>query len=89
MENKAGKIKPDKKGNEMEQRRYQRMKYYSYPLFWRVFMYSFYRLILKRGFLDGRQGLIFHFLQGFWFRFLVDSKIYELKTTKKDLQVVK
>ena len=25
------------------------------------------------GFLDGKEGLIFHFLQGFWFRFLVDA----------------
>ncbi len=73
----AGKIRPDKKGNLMEQRRYQRMKYYRYPIFWRVFLYSFYRYILKRGFLDGKPGLIFHFLQGFWFRFLVDAKIYE------------
>jgi glycosyltransferase involved in cell wall biosynthesis len=77
MANKEGKIKPNSKGNLMEQRRYQRMKYYSYPIFWRVFLYSFYRYVLKRGFLDGKPGLIFHFLQGFWFRFLVDAKIYE------------
>lgn len=72
-----GKIKPDKKGNVMEQRRYQRLKYYSYPIFWRVFLYTFYRYIFKRGFMDGKEGLIFHFLQGFWFRLLVDAKIYE------------
>jgi glycosyltransferase involved in cell wall biosynthesis len=79
----AGKIKPDRKGNVMEQRRYQRMKYYSYPLFWRVFIYFFYRFIIKRGFLDGKEGLIFHFLQGFWFRFLVDAKIYEKKNAAR------
>ncbi|RZK24883.1 MAG: glycosyltransferase family 2 protein [Flavobacterium sp.] len=73
------KIVPNKNGNMMEKRRYQRMKYYSYPLFWRVFLYFFYRFLLKGGFRDGKPGLIFHFLQGFWFRFLVDSKIYELK----------
>src|SRR5215204_2717846 len=84
----GGKVKPDRKGNVMEQRRYQRMKYYSYPIFWRVFIYTFYRVVLKRGFLDGKQGLIFHFLQGFWFRFLVDAKIYEagiIKTKRKQL----
>jgi hypothetical protein len=81
---KEGKIKPDKGGNVMEQRRYQRMKYYGYPIFWRVFLYSFYRYIIKRGFLDGKPGLIFHFLQGFWFRFLVDAKIYELKQGQKN-----
>jgi glycosyltransferase involved in cell wall biosynthesis len=82
MDEEDGKIVPDKNGNAMQQRRFQRMKYYSYPLFWRVFLYSFYRYVLKRGFLDGKPGLIFHFLQGFWFRFLVDAKIYELNKKK-------
>ena len=30
------------------------------------------------GFLDGKEGLIWHFLQGFWYRFLVDAKIFEI-----------
>jgi hypothetical protein len=77
------KILPKKNGNMMERRRFQRMKYYSYPLFGRVFLYFFFRFILKGGFRDGKPGLIFHFLQGFWFRFLVDSKIYELKKMNK------
>jgi len=77
------KVKPNKKGNVMEQRRYQRMKYYGYPIFWRVFLYTFYRFVAKRGFLDGKEGLIFHFLQGFWFRFLVDAKIYETRIQQK------
>ncbi|RYZ28794.1 MAG: glycosyltransferase family 2 protein [Chitinophagaceae bacterium] len=75
----GNKIRPNKNGNMMERRRYQRMKYYSYPLFWRVFLYFFFRYVVKGGFRDGREGLIFHFLQGFWFRFLVDAKIYEIK----------
>ncbi|NJC26646.1 glycosyltransferase family 2 protein [Neolewinella antarctica] len=49
------------------------------PLFVRSFLYLFYRYFIKLGFLDGTEGLIFHFLQGFWFRFLVDSTIYEIK----------
>ena len=28
---------------------------------------------------DGKEGLIFHVLQGFWYRFLIDSLIYENK----------
>jgi hypothetical protein len=40
-----------------------------------------YRYFLRLGFLDGREGLIFHFLQGFWFRFLVDAMIYEESRT--------
>lgn len=74
---------PNKHGNPMEVRRYQRLKYYSYPIFVRVFLYFFYRYFLKMGFLDGKNGLIFHFLQGFWFRFLVDAKIYEVEQNEK------
>ena len=60
--------------------------YYKLPLFLRAFVYFIYRYFLRFGFLDGKEGLIFHFLQGFWYRFLVDSKLYELnkKSTKKN-----
>jgi glycosyltransferase involved in cell wall biosynthesis len=51
--------------------------YLRFPLFYRAFFYWFYRYFLKLGFLDGRQGLVYHFLQGFWYRFLVDAKLYE------------
>ncbi len=53
------------------------------PLFIRAFLYFLMRYIIGLGFLDGIQGLIFHFLQGFWYRFLVDAKIYELKKSKR------
>ena len=47
------------------------------PLFLRAFLYFCYRYFLRLGFLDGKEGLIFHFLQGFWYRFLVDAKVFE------------
>ena len=47
------------------------------PLFLRAFIYWFYRYFIRLGFLDGVPGLVFHFLQGFWYRFLVDAKIHE------------
>lgn len=47
------------------------------PLFLRAFLYFFYRYVLRRGFLDGVEGLIFHFLHGCWYRFYVDAKIWE------------
>lgn len=75
-------VRADKNGNPMEQRRYQRMRYYSYPLFWRVIMYFIYRFFIKGGFRDGKEGVIFHVLQGFWFRFLVDAKLYEKQKNK-------
>lgn len=70
-------------GNPIERRNWARYKiYYKLPLFIRPFIYFFYRFVLKLGFLDGIQGIIFHFWQGFWYRFLVDLKIYELMIRK-------
>lgn len=42
-------------------------------------MYFFYRYILGRGFLDGRAGFFFHFLQAYWYRSYVDATLYELE----------
>ncbi len=53
--------------------------YLRLPLFCRAFFYFIYRYFFRLGFLDGKEGLIFHFLQGFWYRFLVDAKLYEYK----------
>ena len=52
------------------------------PLFLRPFLYFLYRYFLRLGFLDGKEGLIFHFLQGFWYRFLVDAKLYEYRKSR-------
>lgn len=41
--------------------------------------YFLFRYFLQLGFLDGRPGLIYHFLQGFWYRFLVGAKVVELE----------
>ncbi|PKO76155.1 MAG: glycosyltransferase family 2 protein [Betaproteobacteria bacterium HGW-Betaproteobacteria-15] len=42
-------------------------------------MYFLWRYIFQLGFLDGRSGLVYHFLQGFWYRFLVGAKLMELE----------
>lgn len=47
------------------------------PMFLRAFAYGWYRYVLRFGFLDGKEGLIFHFLQGVWYRFVIDAKLYE------------
>lgn len=41
--------------------------------------YFLWRYFAQLGFLDGREGLTYHFLQGFWYRFLVEAKILELR----------
>ena len=72
-------VKADLKGHAIERRRALKKFYEKFPLFIRPFFYFFQRYFLRLGFLDGKEGLVFHFLQGFWFRFLIDAKIFEIK----------
>lgn len=44
----------------------------------RAFGYYLYRYLLRAGFLDGREGAVFHFLHGLWYRYLVDAKLAEV-----------
>lgn len=60
-------------------KRIKKLKYAKQPLFWRSFAYFVYRYFFKLGFLDGKEGFLWHFLQGWWYRTLVDAKIYEIK----------
>jgi len=53
------------------------------PLFLRAFLLFLYRYVWKRGFLDGTEGMIFYVLQTFWFRFLVDAKLYERRKARQ------
>jgi len=48
------------------------------PHGYRSLLYFIYRYIILFGFLDGRSGFAFHFLQGFWYRYLVDAKVDEV-----------
>lgn len=60
----------------------KRMKKHQYakqPLFWRAFAYFCYRYFLKGACLDGKVGFIWTFLQGWWYRTLVDAKVFEIK----------
>lgn len=50
----------------------------------RAFAYFFYRYVIRLGFLDGQAGTAFHFLQGFWYRYLVDAKVAEVKRYMRD-----
>ncbi len=49
------------------------------PPYLRAFLYFIYRYVIRFGFLDGREGLIFHFLQACWYRFYVDAKLEEMR----------
>ena len=49
------------------------------PLFVRPFLYFGWRYFVRLGLLDGWNGFLFHFLQAFWFRLLVDVRLAELR----------
>lgn len=56
------------------------------PLLLKPFLYFIYRYFFRLGFLDGKEGLIYHFLQGGWRYFLVDVKFIEMKANKEASQ---
>ena len=64
---------------DAEEKRLKKKKYANMPLFWRSFIYFIYRYFFKFGFIEGKEGFLWHFLQGWWYRTLVDAKVYEIK----------
>lgn len=60
--------------------------YYKLPKFWRAHLYFLYRYYIKLGFLDGPEGKIFHFLQAYWYRFLVDAKMYQCEKNGTEMK---
>lgn len=57
--------------------------YLKSPILLRAFLLFLFKYFFLLGFLDGIQGLIYNFLQSFWYRFLVDVKILELRSFSK------
>lgn len=77
-------VEPRLFGTQEQRKRWLKEKAYAYiPLGLRPFVYFIYRYIFRLGFLDGFRGLLFHVLQGFWYRFLVDAKVYEIERKAK------
>lgn len=72
-------------GNKTERKRWFKEKaYFRMPLFIRPFLYYIHRYVFKLGFLDGKEGFIFHYLHAFWYRFLVDVKVYQIERLAKE-----
>jgi len=59
--------------------------YNKLPAFSGPLLYFFYRYFIRLGFLDGKPGFVDHFLQGFWYRVLVEVKVMELDVNLKDI----
>lgn len=77
-----GRVQGKLLGNSIQKKRLLRGFYNSLPLFIRPILLFLYRYVICFGFLDGKEGLIFCVLQTFWFRFLVDAKLFEVSKVK-------
>lgn len=71
-------LQPNFWGSPDERNAWLKRLWWKLPLGLRPFFYFSYRLIFRLGFLDGATGILFHFLQAFWFRLIVDVKIKEI-----------
>ena len=75
-------------GQSPEARRWMKEKVYArLPGGLRALAYFLYRYFVRFGFMDGRSGTVFHVLQGFWYRYLVDAKLREVRRYIKDKDV--
>jgi glycosyltransferase involved in cell wall biosynthesis len=66
-------------GDQAVAKRANKMRYAKMPLFLRAFAYFLMRYVMRGGFLEGREGFLWHYLQGWWYRTLVDTKVFEIK----------
>ncbi len=66
-------------GHQAASKRKMKGRYGRLPLFWRSFAYFCYRYFLRGGFLEGKAGFTWHFFQGWWYRAMVDARIWEIK----------
>jgi glycosyltransferase involved in cell wall biosynthesis len=74
-----GNLRADLFGDPRERTRSLKRLYYRLPGGLRSIAYFLYRYVLRLGFLDGREGFYFAFLQALWFRVLVDAKVHEAR----------
>lgn len=58
--------------------------YYRLPSGLRAWMFYVYCYYLRLGFLDGREGKIYAFLHSYWYRFMVDTFIYDNQLMEKN-----
>ena len=76
-------IQPRLFGSPDQRTAFFKKVWWKMPLFARPLIYFTWRYFFKLGFLDGRQGFIFHVLQAFWYRLIVDIKIHEYQNNTK------
>ncbi len=73
-------------------RRQRRRKfgvYYRAPRFLRAWLWFVYNYVFRGGFLDGREGFLYHYFECYWYRMLVDARILEYEKTGRGLEELK
>jgi glycosyltransferase involved in cell wall biosynthesis len=70
------------RGDPDERTRRQKAVWARLPAYVRPLGYFLYRYVLRLGFLDGKQGFVFHFMQAWWYRLLVDINLDELRKAR-------
>jgi len=66
--------------SQYERKRWIRTKIWNrLPAVMRPFLYFFYRYFFQRGFLDGKKAFMYHFIDSFVYRTLIDFKYLEKK----------
>lgn len=63
--------------------------YYRAPKFIRAWLWFIYNYIFRLGFLDGKEGFLFHYFECAWYRMLVDARIYEYDKTGQGMEELK
>ncbi|UPW18266.1 glycosyltransferase family 2 protein [Agarivorans sp. TSD2052] len=62
--------------------------YQQLPYFVRPVLYFLFRYFIQLGLLDGARGFAYHFMQGFWYRALVDLKCLEAEAALKNCKTM-
>lgn len=73
----------------MRHRRKKFGLYYRAPRFFRAWLWFVYNYYFKLGFLDGREGYIYSYFEYYWYRFLIDARIFEYEKTGDTLDELK
>jgi glycosyltransferase involved in cell wall biosynthesis len=72
-------LKPNLWGSPDEKKAWLKRLWWKLPLSLRPYLYYSYRMVFQLGILDNKTARKFHYLQGLWFRKLVDKKINKLR----------
>ena len=72
-----------------QQRKKKYGLYYKAPMFLRCWLWFLYTYIFRGGFLDGKEGFLFCYFECYWYRLLVDAKIYEYQKMGGEFEKLK